>query len=147
VKLSEHFTLEEMLQSRTASRLGILNVPSSAQILHRLAYLCEGVLEPVRKHFGVPVIIASGYRSPALNKRVGGAQKSQHVTGQAADIHVFGVHPKVVAEWIRDNLDVDQVILEYNDWVHVSYVYNGNRNEALTAKRVNNKTQYFEGVL
>lgn len=138
MKLSEHFSLEEMTKSQTGARKGIDNTPPP-EVIENLKLLCENVLEKVRIHFGRPVIVNSGYRGPKLNKAIGGAKKSQHLTGQAADIEVPGVDNNVLFCWIKDNIVFDQVILEYHKkgvpdsgWVHVSWNSKGNRKQAIT---------------
>lgn len=127
MKLSEHFTLAEMTKSQTATRMGIDNTPGDGEIT-ALSFLCNTVLEGVRKNFGIPFSPTSGYRSPELNKAIGGSPKSQHCLGQAADIEVPGVSNLDLATYISNNLKFDQLILEYYDgtptsgWVHVSLV-------------------------
>ena len=140
MQLSQHFTLEEMTKSQTASRKGIDNT-APPEVVESLKLLCEHVLEKIRIHFGRPLTINSGYRGPKLNKAIGGAKNSQHMTGQAADIEIAGMDNKVLFCWIRDNLDFDQLILEYykpgipdSGWVHVSWNSTGNRKQVLTIK-------------
>ena len=125
MKLTEHFALEEMTVSPTAKRLGLSNTPTPEHI-ENMRYCCEKILEPVRAKFG-PVTINSSYRAPLVNKAVGGSKTSQHVNGQAIDFEVKGVDNKTVADWIGDNLEFDQVILEFytkgdknSGWVHAS---------------------------
>jgi uncharacterized protein YcbK (DUF882 family) len=150
MKLTENFSLNEMLKSQTALRKGINNKPHEPSVVTNLQTLCEKVLQPVRDKFG-PVTINSGYRCPELNKAVGSSDKSQHMVGQAADIEVPTVSNKEVAEWIRDNCDFDQLILEFyngvdprSGWVHVSYVdADKNRKQALTI----NKNGTFPGFV
>lgn len=127
MQLSPHFSLAEMTKSQTASRKGIPNDPGPAEIV-ALKMLCEKVLEPVRSHFGKPLFVNSGYRSPRVNRSVGGSGTSQHCKGEAADIEIPGVANGAIAAWIRDNLAYDQLILEAytagqpsSGWVHVSY--------------------------
>lgn len=91
MELSEHFDLNEFTRSATADRLHIDNNlnpsdPTGQSIINNLRNLCQQFLEPLREHFGIPVIISSGYRCPALNRAVGGVSNSQHLTGEAADI-------------------------------------------------------------
>jgi zinc D-Ala-D-Ala carboxypeptidase len=139
MKLTKNFYLYEFTRSQTASRKGIRNVPNEAQTV-ALRLLCEKVLQPVRDHFGKSVEINSGLRVPELNAAVGGSKTSQHTKGEAADIEIWGVPNLKLAEWIRDNLDFDQLILEFYDasegpnsgWVHVSYRGADNRREVLT---------------
>jgi putative chitinase len=141
-QLTEHFTLEEMIVSPTAKRLGLSNVPTPEHI-ENMRYCCEKILEPVRKHFGKPVQINSSYRAPAVNKAVGGSKTSQHVNGQAIDFEIPGIDNKVVADWIGDNLEFDQVILEFytkgdknSGWVHASIKKEGgNRKMRMIASK------------
>lgn len=137
--LSPNFTLSEMTKSQTAIRRGIINEPDEQDIA-ALERLAMSVLQPVRDHFGTPVIVTSGYRCPDLNMAIGSKGSSQHIKGEAADFEVIGHGNFEVATWIRDTLDFDQLILEFwrdddpnAGWVHCSYVGPGqNRKEALT---------------
>ena len=136
IKLSKHFSLEEMCRSNTARVRGLPNVPNAEQVKN-LKHLCENVLQPLRDHLGKPVVINSGFRSQAVNMAVGGANNSQHMKGEAADIKCKDFpYAKQIYAWIMDNLKFDQVILERKGnavWVHVSYRANGkNRQQALT---------------
>ena len=90
MKLSENFSLAEMTKSQTATRKGIRNEPSTEHI-ENLIHLAETVLQPVREHFGKPVAISSGYRSPELCEAIGSSAKSQHAKGEAADFEIHGV--------------------------------------------------------
>ena len=121
--LTPHFRLFEFSRSSTADSKGIDNsVPS--ELIPLLRNLCERVLEPLRQHVSEPVIISSGYRCPELNRRVGGASNSQHLTGEAADICVNNT-PKLRQWylWMAENLPYDQLILAKKGkkcWIHVS---------------------------
>jgi uncharacterized protein YcbK (DUF882 family) len=88
-----------------------------------LRKLCENVLQPIRDHFGKAVTVTCGYRCKKHNAAIGGAPKSYHMDGRAADIHIHGVHPKVVFEWVRDNLKAANGVILYPDpedfFVHV----------------------------
>ena len=125
VRLSEHFTLREMIQSGTALRLNIDNTPD-AYAVECLRLLCRQVLEPLRRRFGV-IRVTSGYRCLALNRAVGGAARSQHMRGQAADLHVSSPeNERKMFDYIRQNLVFDQLLLEHSKarrtwWIHVSY--------------------------
>lgn len=149
-KLTEHFTVEELTASNTAKARGISNEPT-AEHLANMKYVCEKILEPVREHFGKPVKINSSYRSPALNVAVGGSKTSQHVNGQAVDFEIMGISNKVVADWVADNLEFDQVILEFyvegdknSGWVHASIKKDGgNRKQKLIAKKDGKSTRYL----
>lgn len=151
MKLSENFSLQELLKSQTALRKGIDNKPTDPSVITNLQVLCEKVLQPVRTHFAKPVVINSGYRSPKLNKAIGGSNKSQHTKGEAADIEIPGLSNKELAEYIEDNLPFDQLILEFyngvdpnSGWVHVSYVNDSdNRKQTLTI----NKNGTFPGFI
>jgi zinc D-Ala-D-Ala carboxypeptidase len=148
-KLTEHFTLEEMTASPTAKKLGIPNTPT-AEHIENMRYCCEKILEPVRNHFGKAVTINSSYRAPKVNEAVGGSKTSQHVNGQAIDFEINGISNKIVADWIADNLEFDQVILEFyvegdknSGWVHASIKKEGgNRKQKLLAKKDGKSTKY-----
>lgn len=138
MNLSPHFTLEEACKSQRAERMGISNSPD-ADTLERMIAVAENILEPVRAHFGKPVIINSFYRSPEVNKAIGSKPGSQHVKGEAVDFEIPGIDNAAVARWVRDNLTFDQCILEFykpgipdSGWVHVSYKAEGCRKECLT---------------
>ena len=127
MQITANFSLDEMTKSQTALRKGINNMPAPIH-LHNLHGLCHNILQPVREHFGRPVTVSSGFRSVELCLAIGSSSASQHAKGQAADFEVIGIDNKEVAEWIRDNLDFDQLILEfYNEgepqsgWIHCSY--------------------------
>ncbi len=139
-KLSDHFTLGELIRSEMAERKSIDNTPPDA-LIPKLKRLCDEVLEPVRIHFGVPFRPNSGYRSPELNLAVGSSPTSQHCLAEAVDIEVAGVSNYDLAVWIRDNLNFDQLILECytqgepsSGWVHVSIKPNSaeNRKKVMT---------------
>lgn len=118
----KYFTIEEMCSSSTATKLGITNKPT-VDIIENLDELIAHVLDPLREAWGKPIRVNSGYRCPKLNKAVGGVSNSQHLKGEAADIS-SGTRSenKMLFEYIRKNLDFDQLINENNyAWVHVSY--------------------------
>lgn len=149
MNLSKHFTLDEMLKSPTAQRLGIDNTPNAEQ-LENLRDLVEFVLEPLRHKFAQPIIITSAFRCAKLNKAVGGSPTSQHVKGQAADIRTvsdkFADNKELFDILIESDIPYDQVIFEYGndvgpDWIHVSYRPNGRR-QVLRAVKKNGKTVY-----
>jgi uncharacterized protein YcbK (DUF882 family) len=126
-RLTEHFTLREMLYSYTCEKLGMVNrVDEPEIIIPRLRTLCERVLEPLRRKFG-PIRINSGYRSECLNYVVGGVTYSQHILGEAADINTPNLKTaKRYMDFIEKNLEFDQLLLEQQQrtghvWVHVSY--------------------------
>ena len=151
MKLSAHLDLSEVIRSESAKRNGISNMPIALHI-ENFKLLAEKVFEPVRLHFGCPIHISSGYRSIELNKCIGGSLTSQHCTGEAIDIDMdgspSGVTNKMVFDYIKDNLDYNQLIYEFGDsknpdWVHVSYKATGKqKKQVLKAVRVNGKTTY-----
>lgn len=130
MNLTEHFTLEELSKSSTAMRLGISNTPGK-DIIANLKALCENILEPLRAAWGAPIIVSSGYRSPKVNKAVGGSSTSEHMTGHAADIRTVSDSPEdnrlLLKLLLSLNLPFRQLINEYPDkngapnWIHVSY--------------------------
>ena len=129
--LTPHFKLSEFTKSSTATARKIDNTPSE-EVISNLQALCQNVLEPLREYFNCPIIIGSGYRSPALNKAVGGVKNSQHMTGQAADIHIPDTATgSAWFEWMEDNLAYDQLIKEKSTktsksfWIHVSFRKDG----------------------
>lgn len=138
MQLSPHFTLAEATKSEAALRRGLANDPDGAAIA-RMRAVCMEILEPLRAHFGRPVVINSFYRAPAVNAAVGSKPGSQHEKGEAVDFEVPGVDNAVVAAWVRDNLEFDQLILEFYEagepssgWVHCSYRPASCRGECLT---------------
>jgi hypothetical protein len=151
MKLSTHLDLSEVIRSESAKRNGISNMPIALHI-ENFKLLAEKVFEPVRVHFDCPIHISSGYRSAELNRCVGGSSTSQHCTGEAIDIDMdgsaSGVTNKMVFDYIKDNLEFDQLIYEFGDsknpdWVHVSYESTGKqRKQILRAVRANGKTTY-----
>lgn len=142
MKLTKHFSLDELTFSDTANRLGIENKPDLHQTAN-LQTLCIEVLEPIREHFGVPFSPTSGFRCLELNRKLKSKDTSQHVKGQAADIKLPGVSNQYLASWILMNLSVDQILLEFHDvdipssgWCHVSFVSTvANRQQALTINK------------
>jgi zinc D-Ala-D-Ala carboxypeptidase len=149
MNLTENFSLNELTKSQTAERKGIDNTPS-AEHQENLKSLCEMVLQPIRDHFGQVVSISSGYRSPELCVAIGSSTNSQHAKGQASDFEIFGVSNKELADYIDQNLDYDQLILEYwkgedepnSGWVHCSFNTQGNRKQYLRAYKENGSTKY-----
>ena len=152
VRLSKNFTLQEYTKSQTAERKGIDNTPGTIH-MERAKQLFENVVQKVRDNFG-PTIINSGYRSGDLNYAIGGSNTSQHCKGEAVDIECPGVANYDVAKYIEENLDFDQLILEFytpgipdSGWVHVSYKTEDNRKSVLTAMKENGKTVYKPGLI
>ena len=153
MKLSKNFSLKEMTKSQTALRRGIDNEPGDEEEAN-LQQLCEQVLQKVRDHFGKPVTVNSGYRSPELNKAIGGSTTSDHCKGMAADIEIPGVSNYELADWIKSNCEFRQLILEFytpgvpdSGWVHVSYNYEENEKKIMTALKEDGKTVYKLGLI
>ena len=148
-KISRHISYKEAVYSATAKRKGIENVPNDDQI-YNMRRVADNIFEPLRLYIGGAIKITSFFRSPELNTAIGGSAKSQHCKGQAIDIDdVFGHKSNYeMFEYIRENLDFDQLIYEFGtndnpDWVHISYVSKKeNRNRVLRAIRENGKTRY-----
>ena len=126
MQISKHLTISELTTSQTATRRGINN-NATAHVIDNLKLIAEKVFEPTREHFGKPIRISSGYRSPELNRAVGGSKNSQHVTGQALDLQgTSGITNAQIFNYIKDNLEFDQLIWEFGTttepaWVHVSF--------------------------
>lgn len=139
MNLTENFTLFEMTYSETAYRKKISNNPPSC-VIPNLQALCKNVLQPLRNHIGLPIIITSGYRSALLNKMVGGVATSQHCLGQAADFIIKGYDLKEAFNYIKNYLEFDQLLYEYskdgNKWIHVSYCAKHNRRHAIANYKV-----------
>ena len=143
IKLSPHFTLQEMTHSDTAKKHNILNIPTEPQIKN-LKLLCNEILEPLRSYYeDKPIRVTSGFRSPTLSEKIGSSKNSQHCQGCAVDFTMPGFDNRNVASHIKNNFIFDQLILEYYDendplkgWIHVSIVQgDGNRKDALTKDR------------
>ena len=148
MKLSENFSLIELTKSQTAERKGIDNTPSPEH-QENLKLLCTHILQPVRDHFERVVSVSSGYRSQELCLAIGSKITSQHAKGQAADFEIYGLSNQELATYIKENLDYDQLILEYwtpespnNGWIHCSYNVNLNRKQYLRAYKNEGKTKY-----
>ena len=147
--ISEHISYKEGVYSRTATRLDIDNEPNNEQ-MDNMCLLAQEVFEPLRMWVGGPIKINSFFRSPKLNKAIGGSTKSQHCHGQAIDIDdTFGRATNAeMYDFIKEHLDFAQMIWEFGDednpdWVHVSYVSEDkNRNRCLQAYKENGKTKY-----
>ena len=148
--ISENISFKEGTFSATATRLGINNVPDKDALMNMMI-LGKKIFEPLRVYVGGPIKVNSFYRSPKLNKAIGGSTKSQHCQGCAIDIddiHGFKTNMQMY-HWVKDNLNFDQLIWEFGDddnpdWIHVSYVSEAeNRNRCLKAYRSNGKTKYI----
>ena len=149
-KISKHISYKEAIHSDTAKRMEIDNYPSDYHLVN-MQTLAENIFEPLREWVGGPIKINSFFRSEKLNKAIKGSKSSQHMEGRAIDIDdTYGYKTNAeMYNYIKDNLDFDQLIWEYGteknpDWVHVSYVSeDSNRGRCLIAKRINSKTVYI----
>jgi hypothetical protein len=148
MKLSANFSLAELTKTNVRQ---FDNTPSM-QVIDNLQVLVDSVLQPIRNKFG-PVTVTSGYRSPEVNKAIGGSATSDHCFGFAADFEVAGVDNKELARWAADNLKFKQLILEFytkgvpdSGWVHVSYDKNNLTQKVMTASRVGGRTVYSPGI-
>ena len=137
MQLSKNFSLEEMERSQTAQRMGIKNKAGSGEIKN-FTDLCYNVLEPCRAKFDKPIRISSGYRSEELCVAIGSKKTSQHALGMAVDMEIPSESNLKVALWLQNNVDFDQLILEYytgeanSGWIHVSFHEGNNRKQVLT---------------
>ena len=149
MKISDHITYAEAIHSQTAKRKGIDNTPNDYEIGNMEA-IAANIFEPLREWVGGPIKINSFFRCEELNTTIGGSSKSQHCQGRAIDIDdTYGHKTNAeMFEYIKDNLNFDQIIWEFGtdtnpDWVHVSYVSEEqNRHRCLKASRENGKTVY-----
>lgn len=152
MNVSKHITLAEATKSDTAIKKGIDNTPDALRFeaMKLVANVC---FEPLREKHGKPIGVSSFFRSPALNKAIGGSTTSQHCKGEAididADMYNNGITNKDIGEWLKANVKFDQLIFEFwNDakkdygWVHVSYSKHGNRNQVLVAYKEGGVTKY-----
>lgn len=138
MQLSKNFTLAELCKSGSALRCGIDNSPNSDQ-MENLRSVCQSILQPVRDHYKIAFVPSSGFRCLDLNALIRSKPTSQHVKGEAVDFEVPGVSNLELAKWVRDNLEFDQLILEFwkpddlhAGWVHCSFKPEGNRRQVLT---------------
>lgn len=149
VLLSEHFYLHEFTRSDYAARIGREIEPSESEV-ENLRRLCITVLEPIRVELDRVMCITSGLRPDWLNAAVGGSKNSDHIEGRAADFIVAGLTPaQVCARVARMNLPFQQLILEFDRWVHISVpMLRGiPARQLLTAQKLNGKTQYLNGLV
>ena len=131
IKITENISLNELLASDTSTRKGIDNTPTGTVQLKNLIEASNELWQPVRDYLGYPMVISSGYRSPKLNKAIGGAKNSAHLHGLAIDFVVpgFGDTRKIIRalnQFFKEkNIAFDQLILEYpnspGSWVHLGY--------------------------
>ena len=136
MKLSKNFALSEITHSNTAKRLGIENEPTEKH-LQNMQHLVDNLIQPLRDSIG-PIRISSGYRSPSLNRAIGGSSRSQHSKAEALDLQFWSegkMNNKVIYDWILDSgLEFDQMINEFDfSWIHISLKKNSNRKQVLEA--------------
>lgn len=126
-----NFTIMELVKSNIAKKNKIDNTPDSQSLKYMLE-LIKYCLQPIRDKLGKPMIITSGYRCKELNKKVGGVSTSQHCKGQAVDFYVKDMTIQQVVDFIKKSgVEFDQLINEYNKWVHISFVKGRNRKQVL----------------
>ncbi len=149
MNISEHISMKEALRSNTAKRLGINNMPDNDTLIN-MQITAQHIFEPLRNHFNEPIYISSFYRSPELNKAIGGSTSSQHCIGEAIDIDdVYSKASNVdFFNYIKNRLEFDQLIWEFGDdenpsWVHASYALGKNRMRILKAIKENGRTRYI----
>ncbi len=150
IQLSPHFWLREFLSSETAARLGRTIEPTSIE-LDNIRKLCTTLLEPIRVKLGRTMVITSGLRPAWLNAAVGGSGISAHMKGFAADIKIVGMTPRIFSKWVAinaplDGWPIDQCILEFDSWTHLS-VAEAPRHEYLTAVKQGATTVYKHGIV
>ena len=152
MQLSKNLSLNEVIKSNTALRLGIHNTWTEPWELENLKAIAENVFQPLRDHFGVPIGVSSGYRCKQLNKAVGGSKYSQHMVGEALDIDadIYGkITNRAIYNYIKNNLNWDQMIWEFGsdeepNWVHISYKCMGqNRRQTKRARRDEKNRVYY----
>jgi zinc D-Ala-D-Ala carboxypeptidase len=152
-QLTKNFSLHELTKSETAVRNGMENNPGPAEIAN-LTTLAGKVLQPIRDHYQKGVHINSGFRHPDVNAKVGGSRTSDHCKGMAADLEIPGVANADLAEWVKNNLEFTQLILEFytpgipdSGWVHVSYDPGNLKKQVMTATKKDGKTVYLPGLV
>ena len=151
MQISKHLSFKECTHSATADRLGIVNNNPNLDAIENMKILAEKVFEPIREHFKTPIFVTSVWRGIPLNVALSSSSTSQHCAGQAMDIDMSKKKPsnKEVFDYIKKNLDFDQLIWEFGndkepDWIHVSYSKTKNRKQILNAKRNEFKKTYYE---
>jgi len=152
-QLTRNFSLHELTKSETALRYDMENNPGPAEAAN-LTELAGKVLQPIRDHYQKGVKINSGFRHPEVNAKVGGSRTSDHCKGMAADLEIPGVANAELAQWVKDNLEFTQLILEFytpgipdSGWVHVSYDPNNLKKQVMTATKQGGKTVYLPGLV
>jgi hypothetical protein len=152
-QLTRNFSLHELTKSETALRHDMENEPGSVEIAN-LVDLAAKVLQPIRDHYAKGVKVNSGFRHPDVNAKVGGSRTSDHCKGMAADIEIPGVANAELAQWVKDNLEFTQLILEFytpgipdSGWVHISYDPKQLKKQVMTATKRDGKTVYLPGLV
>lgn len=152
-QLTRNFSLHELTKSETALRYDMENTPGPTETAN-LTELAGNVLQPIRDHYQKGVKINSGFRHPDVNAKVGGSRTSDHCKGMAADLEIPGVANAELAQWVKDNLEFTQLILEFytpgipdSGWVHVSYDPGNLKKQVMTAAKQNGKTVYLPGLV
>lgn len=145
MNLTKNLTLQEATKSNTATRLGIDNTPNQATI-ETMIETAEKIFQPLRDKLGA-IRVSSFYRSPELNRAIGGSKTSQHCTGEAIDMQGVNVSNAELFEEACKFEDFDQIIWEFGtltepDWVHVSYSKAHNRKQILRATKIGKRTAY-----
>lgn len=152
----KYFSIRELTKSMNAVKRGIDNTPNAEQ-RQSLIDLVEHVLDPLRERWGAPIIVSSGFRNPTVNRLAGGVANSQHLKGEAADIHTVSDsrndNMRLLRSLLSSDIEFDNVIAEnvdsYGrpDWIHVSYTTKRkNRKLKTTMRKVNGKTKYTNGI-
>jgi len=147
MKISKHLSFEECVYSSTAEKMGIRNDNPNLSVIENMKELANSVFEPIRDHFKAPIHVSSVFRSLSLNQAVKGSITSQHCSGNAMDIDSKKPTNKEIFDYIKENLEFDQLIWEFGndkepDWVHVSYSKEKNRKQILKSIKTNGKTNY-----
>lgn len=147
MNITENFTLEELVASQFATRFGIDNTPNE-HAFRNIVKLAKS-MQDIRDLINAPLIITSGYRCPELNERIGGSKTSAHMKGFAADIrsHSFGTPYQLADAIINSPIQFDQLILEFDSWVHFGLNQGKWRNQVLTAMKVEGETVYHTGLV
>jgi hypothetical protein len=148
-EISKNVTYAEAIKSQTATRLGLENTPNEEQ-LENMKKVANECFQKAREHFGVPIAVTSFFRSPEVNRAIGGSTTSEHCQGKAMDIDadVFGgVSNSDLFHFFKDNCEFNQLIWEYGndnnpDWVHISFNEGGNKNQILKVYRQNGRSVY-----
>jgi len=161
MKLSNNFSLSEMLKSNTASRRGIdEQYDPPMDVIENLTKLCKEILQPIRDSLEMPIRVTSGYRCEKLNKAIGGSSRSQHIKGEAADIELWIrgqeknaiLLDEIINLSFKNKIKFDQLIIEYPDkndipqWIHISNSEEP-RGQILVCKKINGKTVYSNANL